>query len=194
MDAESGALCSRFLLTLDMGLIQNPCPLAAPNLASLDFVEDVEFPCRWKFAVKKYLVVEAWTIGYTSIQDRLLASSSSGNLKFFTAVAAMAHIVNYDRISNQAATQHFYAPVNLSVFLTMLFQPDVADIVAFNHTVEAILPIRAAALGRPALTLPFPTLTPCFDPSSILCPVPTCTDRSKNSYTMQDKTRLTPAS
>jgi hypothetical protein len=58
------------------------------------------------------------------MQDGLLAPSSSGNLKFSTAVATMAHI---DRISNQAATQHFYAPVNLSIFLTMLFQQDVAD-------------------------------------------------------------------
>jgi hypothetical protein len=62
------------------------------------------------------------------MQDRLLASSSNANPKFSTAVATMAHIVNHDRISNQAATQHFYAPVNLSVvFLTKLFQQDVAD-------------------------------------------------------------------
>jgi hypothetical protein len=33
----------------------------------------------------------------------------------------MTHIVNHDRISNQAATQHFYASVYLFVFLTMLF-------------------------------------------------------------------------
>jgi hypothetical protein len=61
------------------------------------------------------------------MQDGLLAPSSSGNLNFLTAVAAMAHFVNHDRISNQAATQHFYAPVYLSVFLTMLFQQGVAD-------------------------------------------------------------------
>ena len=40
----------------------------------------------------------------------------------------MTHIVNHDRISNQAATQQFYAPVYLSVFLTILFQRDAADI------------------------------------------------------------------
>ena len=44
--------------TLDMGLIQNACSLAAPNLTC--FVEDVEFPCRWKVAMRKYLIVEAW--------------------------------------------------------------------------------------------------------------------------------------
>jgi len=40
----------------------------------------------------------------------------------------MTHIVNHDRISNQAATQHFHAPVYLSVFLTISFQQDAADI------------------------------------------------------------------
>jgi hypothetical protein len=39
----------------------------------------------------------------------------------------MTYIVNHDRISNQAATQHFYAPVYLSVLLTILFQQDAAD-------------------------------------------------------------------
>ena len=43
----------------------------------------------------------------------------------------MAHFVNYDRVSNQAGTQHFQAPVYLSVHLIISFQQDPADI---NHS------------------------------------------------------------
>jgi hypothetical protein len=37
-----------------------PHPRHGSNLASLDFVDDVEFPCRWKFAMRKYLMAEVW--------------------------------------------------------------------------------------------------------------------------------------
>jgi hypothetical protein len=106
----------------------------------------------------------------------------------------MAHIVNHDRISNQAATQHFYAPGQLVNIPDHVVPARRGRHVAFNHIMEAILPMRAVALGWPAHKLPFTTLTLCFDLSSIMCPVPTGTDRSKNSYVMQDKTRSIPAS
>jgi hypothetical protein len=85
----------------------------------------------------------------------------------------MAHIVNHDRISNQAATQHFYAPGQLVNIPDHVVPARRGRHVAFNHIMEAILPMRAVALGWP---------------------VPTGTDRSKNSYVMQDKTRSIPAS
>jgi hypothetical protein len=44
-----------------------------------------------------------------------------------TASSGMTHIINHDCIANQAATQHFHAPVHLSVFLTILFKQDAAD-------------------------------------------------------------------
>ena len=46
--------------TLDMGLIQNGCSLAAPNLTCLGLRRGCRVPCRWKVAMRKYLIVEAW--------------------------------------------------------------------------------------------------------------------------------------
>jgi hypothetical protein len=39
----------------------------------------------------------------------------------------VTNIVNHDRISFQAATQQFYAPVYLSVVMIIFFQQDTAD-------------------------------------------------------------------
>jgi hypothetical protein len=39
----------------------------------------------------------------------------------------MTRFVNHDRISNQVAAQHFYAPVALLVLVTAIFQEDTAD-------------------------------------------------------------------
>jgi hypothetical protein len=47
--------------------------------------------------------------------------------KYVNSSGEITHIANLNRISNLAVAHHFYAPVYLSVFLTILFQQDAAD-------------------------------------------------------------------
>jgi hypothetical protein len=83
----------------------------------LGFVANLRFVFRENFISLR--VELEWT--WNSSHDILIHE------KYVDSGREMTHFVNSGSISNQAATQHFYAPVYLSVFLTMLFQQGMAD-------------------------------------------------------------------
>ena len=54
-------------------------------------------------------------------------NSGSARRSMLDSSDKMTHFTNYDRVFNQAATQHFYGPVSLLVLMTVVSQQDAAN-------------------------------------------------------------------